>query len=117
MEKIFKFSTIIILIALLLSSLFHVMLLASDSPEYRYWVMIQITLQLAGAGLLFFVSKFSLLAFGIFSVLSIPFVIINAKYINYGHDELHTVFATLFWFIYGGILFKVRNKFIKAGQP
>ena len=114
MEKEFKIVTTIILSILLVSAFFHFFLYMSDSEEYRRWVTIQIALQITGAGSLYFVRRFNFLALMIFVVLSVPFLYINAVYVNYGDNVLQAVFIVLFWLIYGSLIFKVRNNFTQG---
>ena len=112
MEKAFRVSTNILIGCLVLSATLHLVLLVSDSEAYRQWVLIQIAIQLVGIGLLFQIRNYSLVALLLFVALSIPFIFINWKFVNYANDLEHVVGVPLFWITYGIFIFSVRSKFI-----
>ena len=111
-EGAFRFVTIALMIGLVTSALFHVVLYISDSEVYRRWVTVQIVIQLAGAISLFFVLRYSTYALATFVVLSIPFMVINWRIINYGNDFEQILGISCFWLVYGSLIFKVRRNFI-----
>ena len=111
MEKTFKYATNLIIVCLVISTILHLALYASDSAEYTQWVTLQITIQMASITTLMFVKKYIFKAFVIFVFLSVPFSLINAVYVNYGDFELHAALFILFWVIYGGLVYRVRNSF------
>lgn len=116
--KLFRSITILLMICLGVSALLHVILLSSDSSEYRTWVYVQISLQVLAVWLLWQAQKFRLPALLGCAVLSVPFVYINAKYVNPGNGPALWVAPVLFWFTYGGfavwVLSKIRSQ--KAQQ-
>lgn len=111
MGKAFRISTNVLIGCLLLSAVLHLMLLVSDSEAYRRWVIIQVSIQIVGVFLLFQVRKYSFHALVFFIALSIPFVFINWKFVNYANDLEHLIGIPLFWIVYGYLLFSVRSKF------
>ena len=117
MRKIFKITTNVIIVCLVLSMALHIILLAfTENNDYRQWVYAQIFLQAAGVTALIFVNKFKIIPLVVFSALSIAFIYINAVYVNYGNLTEHLVFYPLFWLIYGGLLFKVRGNFLSRSS-
>src|SRR3546814_13823600 len=76
--RAFRVVTDLIAAALVISALLHVVLLASDSAEYRRWVCLQMVLLLVGAWLLWHVRKFRLGAVVAFAMLSALGIYINA---------------------------------------
>ena len=114
MDRAFKIITNILIASLLLSALLHLILFASDSEEYRNWVKIQISLQVFGAFMLYYIRQYKYVAVLIFAVISIPFTYINYKYVNYGNYLEHLVIFPLFWVLYGSLIYSVRSKFIGA---
>ncbi|MES2668972.1 MAG: hypothetical protein V4673_00925 [Pseudomonadota bacterium] len=101
--KIFRAFTALLIACLLVSALLHIVLLMSDSPEYRTWVYIQISLHVLGAWLLWHARKFRLIALLGFAVLSLPLVYINATYLNYGNGPNLWLAPLLFWCAYGSL--------------
>jgi hypothetical protein len=94
-----------------ISALLHFFLLASDSPEYRTWVAIQIVLQLISVVLLYFARRFNPIALFLLILLSAPFTYINALYTNYGSASIQFVVVTLGWGFYGCLVYSVKDKF------
>lgn len=111
MERIFNIFTNTIIICLVISALLHLLLYASDSTEYKLWVTLQITIQLAGIASLLFVKKHILKSLIVFSILSVIFALINAIYINYGNIEIHATLFILFWVVYGSLAYRVKGNF------
>jgi hypothetical protein len=109
--KLFRAFTTFLIACLLLSAVLHIALLASDSPEYRAWVYIQMFLQFLGAWLLWHARKFRLLALLGFAVLSLPLVYINATYLNYGNGPNLWLVPLLFWCVYGGLAVFAKRDF------
>lgn len=112
-EKLFKVTTAIAIPCIIVSALLHVFLLMSDSPEYRKWVYTQITLQLLAAIFLFFARHYNPIALFLFVVLSIPFTYINSVYTNYGNMVVQLIAVTIFWGVFGYLIYGVRHKFIQ----
>ena len=106
MDAVLNKFTKTIFACLLISVLLHVVLYASDSEDYRRWVTIQIALQIMGLVLLFFVIRRSLIALILFVIISVPFIYINAMYVNYANEIANMVSFLIFWSIYGYILIK-----------
>jgi len=115
MTQTFQRFTAILMLCLGMSAFLHVALLASDSPEYRAWVKVQILLQLFGLLLLWWVRKFSKIALSAFALLSVAFFAINATYVNYGNGAHLFLFAILFWGGYGYLIYGVRGHFMAGG--
>jgi hypothetical protein len=113
MEFSFKIITKIAIAALVISTPLHVLLITSDNWEYRNWVIVQIALQLIGAGLLVRAHNYKTLALIIVLALSVPFAYINARFINYNNSAVHLILFIAFWAIYGFVIYGVRNKFAK----
>jgi len=113
MESSFKTFTIITIAALLVSVVLHVFLLSSDSPEYRSWIFVQMAIQVLGVGLLVFAHNYKFLALVFVIVLSVPFAYINARFVNYSNETVHTIFFIAFWTVYGFLIYGVRHKFIE----
>ncbi len=113
MQLIFKTITNIIIFCLVLSTVFHVVLFASDSEVYKQWVTVQIILQIAAVVSLLYVRKFKLIALIFFVVLATTFTYINATYTNYGHLAQHFVLVPIFWVCYLGLVYGLRKKFLK----
>ena len=111
MEKIFNFITSALILCISISAFLHLFLYASDSTEYRSWVTLQILLQIAAIGALIFVNKYRYKALIVFAFLSVIFTVINAIYINYSNSLLHVTIFVLFWAIYGGFVYSVRDDF------
>jgi prepilin signal peptidase PulO-like enzyme (type II secretory pathway) len=111
MRKFFKVINVLLILSLLLSSVAHIILLASDSQFYRILVLIQIAIQLLASVLIFGIQKFKLSALVCFIPLSIVFSVINSVYINYGMIEAHIFAFIIFWCIYGSVLYKVKSGF------
>src|SRR3546814_9063460 len=86
--RAFRVVTDLIAAALVISALLHVVLLASDSAEYRRWVCLQMVLLLVGAWLLWHVRKFRLGALVAFAMLSALGIYINAVHLNYGNGPV-----------------------------
>jgi hypothetical protein len=85
---IFRAISIFLSAALLVSTAFHVLLLSSDSSEYRAWVYAQIVLQVFGSWLLWRGRNANLRAILAFPILAIPMVYINAMHLNYGNGAI-----------------------------
>lgn len=111
-KNIFLISTNILIAGIITSSIFHVILLSSDSEIYRQWVSIQILLQITAAISLWYVRQFRFPAFVLFVLISVAFVYINAVHTNYRNDGTHVILVSLFWIIYGTIVFKIRSNFL-----
>ena len=112
MDRAFKIITNTLIACLVLSALLHVILFASDSAEYKQWVIIQISLQVFGVFLLYYIRQYKYIAVLIFAIISIVFTFINYKYVNYGNYLAHLIIFPLFWALYGSLIYSVRSKFI-----
>ncbi len=114
--KTFRATTTILVIALIISAILHIALLASDSAEYRRWVSVQIVLHLVGVWLLWHIRKFRLSALVGLAVVSVPAAYINAVYVNYGNGPVLWMAPLLFWCLYGGLAYHARSHFwVEAG--
>lgn len=109
--KTFRAATTILVIALVVSAILHIALLASDSAVYRRWVHVQIVLHLVGVWLLWHIRKFRFSALVGLAVVSVPAVYINAVYVNYGNGLALWLVPLLFWCFYGGLAYLVRSHF------
>lgn len=109
--RVFRAVTMLLAIVLVISAVLHLALLASDSPEYRHWVQVQLALHLVGAWLLWHVRKFRFAALVGFAVVSLPAVYINALYLNYGNGPVLWLVPLLFWCLYGCLAFLARSEF------
>ena len=112
-ESLFRIVTGFAAVCVATSALLHILLLASDSPEYRAWVAIQIVLQLFTVVLLWLVRRYNSIALFLLFVLAIPFTYINAVYTNYGNMGVQVFVVTLCWALYGYLLYSVRGNFQK----
>ena len=110
-EKIFRLVTTVAFVCVLVSAFLHVFLLASDSPAYRRWVLIQITIQLIAAVFLWLVRNYNPIALALLFVSSVLFTYINAVYTNYGSTMLQVLVVTICWAIYGYLVMGVKDKF------
>ena len=113
--RTFRAITTLIAVALVISALLHVTLLASDSTDYRRWVYLQMALQLVGVGLLWHVRKFKLGALVGFAVISALGIYINAVHLNYGNGPILWVAPLLFWCLYGSLAVVARKQFVLQG--
>ena len=113
--RTFRAVTTLLAVALLVSALLHLVLLASDSPDYRSWVYLQMALQLVGAGLLWYVRKFKLGALLAFAVVSAFGIYVNAVHLNYGNGPLLWLAPLLFWCLYGSLAVVARKQFVLQG--
>jgi len=116
LTSIFRVSTLCLLLAALVSAVLHFVLLASDSPAYRNWVLVQIAAQVLGAFILWQISKFKMAALFAFVPLSVFFAYINAVYINYGNPFLHLSVFVVFWVSYGALAKAVWSEFRTSGS-
>ena len=114
MGRTFKIVTNALIACLVLSALLHVVLFSSDSAEYKQWVIIQISLQVFGAFLLYYIRQYKYIAVPIFAIISIAFTFINYKYVNYSNYLAHLIIFPLFWVLYGSLIYSVRSKFTGA---
>lgn len=112
-ELLFRFVTGFAAVCVATSALLHCVLLASDSPEYRTWVAIQIVLQLFAVVLLWLVRRYNPIALFLLFFLSIPLTYINAMYTNYGNMDIQVIVVTLCWGLYGYLVYGVRGHFQK----
>ena len=115
--KLFRAMTTLLMVALLLSAFLHIVLLMSDSPEYRRWVYVQISLQVIGAWLLWQAHKFRLLALIGFLAVSLPLVYINATHINYGRGASLWQVPLILLCLYAALAFYARQGFGSLGRP
>jgi len=113
--KFFRALTTALLAFVLLSLPFHSLLLASDSPAYRGWVYVQMSLIVIAAGLLSRVRKFRLGALLGLMVISFPITYINAIYLNYGNGPIVWIAPVVFWCIYGGMAALAFRRFNTPG--
>jgi hypothetical protein len=114
METAFRAFVIILIVALAISAVLHVALFASDSNEYKNWVGIQMALQVLGVSLLVFVLSYKPIPLIVFAVVSIPFIIINSSFVNYGSIATQLILYSLFWLIFGILIYGVRGKFFAS---
>ena len=113
--RIFQAVTTLFAAALVTSALLHVVLLVSDSGDYRRWVYLQVVLQLVGAWLLWHVRRFKLGALIAFAMLSALGIYINAVYLNYGNGPILWLLPLLFWCLYGGLAVVAWKQFGPTG--
>ena len=113
--RTFQAVTTLLAVALVISALLHVVLLASDSADYRRWVYLQMALQLVGTWLLWYVRKFKLGALIAFAVLSAFGIYINAAHLNYGNGPILWVAPLLFWCLYGSLAVFARKRLVLQG--
>lgn len=111
MQVIFKSTNILIAILLLLSALGHIVLLASDNPQYRLFVYIQIAIQVLASLLIVGIQKFKLSSLIGFALLSFLFFLINSTYINHGNFVIHLIVFIMLWWLYGGLLYRFKSSF------
>jgi hypothetical protein len=111
MEKIFQATSLLLAAALILSAVGHLVLLSSDSPEYRLWVAIQIALQIVGAGPALAARRFKPMALIGLLLVAIPFVYINAVFVNYGNIAAQLSAAVLIAAAYSGLVISLRHRF------
>ncbi len=90
----------------------HVVLLASDSGDYRRWVYLQIVLYLVGAWLLWRVRRFKLGALAAFAMLSALGIYINAVRLNYGNGPVLWVAPFVFLCLYVSLALVARKQFV-----
>lgn len=107
-EEIFREFLKGLIAVIALSTLLHLILLASDSLEYRQWVYIQMAIQVGGITSLLALYKFRWLPLLAFLPLSAIFFYVNAAHTNYGHLSLHLVGVPLFWAVFGFLFLKAR---------
>ena len=110
-QVIFKFTNTLIATLLLLSAISHIVLLASDNPQYRLFVYVQIATQVVCSFLLVGIQKFKLSALIGFVLLSLVFFLINSTYINHGNFVNHLFVYITFWCVYGAILYRFKINF------
>lgn len=116
--RIFRLVTTFLAVVLFISAVLHaVLLMLSDSEQYRNWVLVQMALQLVGVGLLLLVRGFKFWALVAFAILSVPGVYINAVYVNHGNAPILWVAPLLFWCIYGWLAVLARKQFLIHGAP
>ncbi|MGN6656878.1 MAG: hypothetical protein ACTHJ9_16240 [Rhodanobacter sp.] len=113
--RTFRAITTLLAVTLVISAPLHLILLSSDSTDYRRWVYLQMALQLVGAGLLWHVRKFKLRALLAFFVLSAFGIYINAAHLNYGNGPILWVAPLLFWCLYGSLAVVARKQFVLQG--
>lgn len=107
-EKLFRGFLKCLIIVIALSTVLHVILLASDSPNYRQWVYVQMGLQVSGLISLLALYRFRWVPLVAFLPLSAVFFYVNATHTNYGHLSLHLVCVPLFWFFLCYLFVKAR---------
>jgi len=108
--------TNIILLCLAVSIVLHAgLLMFTEANTYREWVIGQIIIQVLGAISLMYVKKYNFIALLVFFSSSVAFVYINAVFVNYGHELANLVLFIIFWVIYGGLIYRVREKFTETG--
>jgi len=112
MQAIFKLTNIVLVLSLLISSVSHIILLASDSLQYRTFVLVQITVQLLACAAVWGIQNFKLSAIIAFFLLSLVFLAINSFYINYGDFAVHFVVFVIFWLCYGSLIYKFKTSFV-----
>src|SRR3546814_15059065 len=83
--RAFRVVTDLIAAVLVISALLHVVLLDSDSAEYRRWVCLQMVLLLVGAWLLWHVRQFRLGELVAFAMLSALGIYVNTVHLHSGH--------------------------------
>lgn len=111
MQALFKLTNIALAMSLVVSAAGHILLLASDSSQYRMFVSIQIAIQLTACIAIWGIQKFRISALFCFVLLSIAFFLINGIYINYGNLTLHLVVFIIFWGLYASLLYTVKGSF------
>ena len=104
-------SPFLLAIGLVLSAAAHVVLLSSDSPEYRRWVMIQMLLQLLAAAFVLMARRFKPAALVGLIAVAMPFLYINAVFVNYGSVGIQLVTATVGIAAYSALAFSVGHRF------
>jgi hypothetical protein len=98
----FRTVTTVLLIGLLLSAVAHIMLLMSDSPDYRQWVYVQMALHVLAAGLLWYVRHSNLYALAGFALVALSGVYINAVHLNYGSGSAIWLLPLILLVVYVG---------------
>jgi hypothetical protein len=116
MEKTFRAISILLAIGLVLSAAAHTVLLSSDSHEYRRWVMILMLLQLLAAGFVLMAGRFKPAALVGLVAVAVPFLYINAVFVNSGSVGIQLVTATLGIAAYSALAFSVRHRFRTHGE-
>ncbi len=111
MEKTFRAISILLAIGLLLSAAAHAVLLSSDSREYRRWVMIQMLLQLLAAGFVLMARRFKPAALVGLVAVAVPFLYINAVFVNYGSVGIQLATAILGIAAYSALALSVGHRF------
>ena len=86
--KTFRTITTILFASLLLSVPMHVVLLMSDSSEYRMWVYVQMALLLVAASAVWLVRQLNVYGLALFCVLWVSITYINSTHLNYGNGPL-----------------------------
>ena len=111
--KIFRAATYLLAVALVISALLHLALLASDSAEYRRWVGVQIAIQLVAAGLLVWqVRAFKLGALFVVATLLLLGIYINAIHLNYGNGPVLWLAPLIILGGYGYLASVARRQFL-----
>lgn len=113
---VFRAVTTILAVVLLVSAALHTVLLMSDSEQYRFWVVLQMALQLVGVVLLLLVRRFKFWALVAFALLFVPGIYINAVFLNYGSGPALWVLPLLFWCLYGWMAYLARKEFTTHGD-
>lgn len=113
--RTFRAVTAFLAVALVISALLHVVLLASDSADYRLWVYLQIALQLVGAVLLWYVRTFKLGALLTFAVISALGIYVNALHLNYGNGPLLWLVPFLLLCLYVSWAVVARKQLVVQG--
>ena len=107
---IFKALTVVLCAALVAVSMLHLVLLLSDSADYRRWVYIQMALLLCGAWLLWHISRLRPAALAAFEALTVPVIYVNATHINYGHALSRWLIPLVLTCIYCAIAYGVLQR-------
>jgi hypothetical protein len=113
-EKIFRGFLKGLIVVIALSTILHVILLASDSPDYRKWVYVQMGLQVSGIISLVALYRFRWVPLLLFLPLSAVFFYVNAAHTNYGNLSLHLIGVPLFWALFCYLFLKARLRHYDA---
>ncbi|MCP5146250.1 MAG: hypothetical protein H6978_15685 [Gammaproteobacteria bacterium] len=107
----FKLFSYVSIACLGISAVLHLALFMSDSETYCAWVYLQIGLHFVGMLLFFYAARFKKAALFSLFALSVVFISINAKYLNYGHIQENVIAFAIFWGIYGCLAWLTRSAF------
>lgn len=109
--RLFRVVTTLLIIGLVVSAALHLVLLMSDSAEYRRWVYIQIALHSLCVWVLWYVRRFNPFALAALVLLGALGVYINGEYLNYGNGAVLWILPLIFFTAYLTIAFVAKSAF------